>query len=67
MRCLSTEELIRLAVHPGAPEEWRAHVRECARCSECSQTIAGLCRQTAEAHHVFEERHDQGRARLMTA
>jgi len=61
------DELIRLSLDSGAPEEWQAHVRDCARCSQRSQTFVELLRQTADAHRVFEERTVDGRSRLMTA
>jgi hypothetical protein len=67
MNCLSNDELIRLALDPAVSDEWRGHLQGCEHCAEQSRTVAQLLRQTAAAHHWFEDGHEAGRARLMTA
>ena len=67
MKCLSEEQLARIALGLEPQHEWTAHVLECAACRNRLAEMEALGAQLSRAHQSFARDHDEARAQLLTA
>jgi outer membrane lipoprotein-sorting protein len=65
MKCLSQEQLARLALGLSEDADLAAHLAECAACRAGLETMQTLARQLTEAHAQLSEGHEAARARLL--
>ena len=67
MSCLSRTELAKIALGQEGDAGSSAHLQRCARCQTDLESMRSLVRQLAEAHMVFDQGHEQARARLVAS
>ncbi len=67
MPCLSSRELVRIALGARADQFQSAHLELCERCQSSLDSIRLLVQRLGHAHTRFNHQHEEARARLLAS